>query len=169
MTGHIQTHPDKLTKASTQIVYLDFSLSIYVNLKQKLLLFWARSLYVFCEWLLFHPLYCVVADLPSLSPSSSPSGWPRRGSFIWLVVTGVRLKINKHCEACMCNILPLFTPLFQNAYVNWNETEWIVIDILLAIDIYLKHNAEQNSHIIKLCYLKWKGVERDRTLHLQWV
>ena len=52
-------------------------------------------------------------------------------------------------ESCMCNVLSLSTPHFQSVciwntiwkrvfilnYVIWNETEWRVIDILLAIDI----------------------------------
>ena len=71
------------------------------------------------------------------------------------------------CHAsCMYNVLSLSTPHFQNVYVIWNVNEWTVIDISLAID-KSETNCRQNSHFIKLWYLNWKGVDRDRTLHLQ--
>ena len=50
-------------------------------------------------------------------------------------------------------------------YVIWIENEWKVTDILLAIDIS-EAQYRKNCHFIKLWYLKWKGVDRDRTLHL---
>ena len=39
------------------------------------------------------------------------------------------------------------------------QTFWLLL-------IYLKQSKEQKGHFIKLWYLKWKGVDRDRTLHL---
>ena len=39
------------------------------------------------------------------------------------------------------------------------QTFWLLL-------IYLKQSTEQKGHFIKLWYLKWKGVDRDRTLHL---
>ena len=41
--------------------------------------------------------------------------------------------------------------------------KWQIFYLLL---IYLKHSTEQKSHFIKLWYLKWKGVDTDKTLHL---
>ena len=65
-------------------------------------------------------------------------------------------------------VLFLFTPHFQNLYI-WN-TVWNRVFILNYViwseNEYLKHSTEHNSHFIKLWYLKWKGVDRDRTLHL---
>ena len=39
------------------------------------------------------------------------------------------------------------------------QTFWLLL-------IHLKQSTEQKGHFIKLWYLKWKGVDRDRTLHL---
>ena len=41
--------------------------------------------------------------------------------------------------------------------------KWQTFCLLL---IYLKRSTEQKGHFLKLWYLKWKGVDRDRTLHI---
>ena len=55
----------------------------------------------------------------------------------------------------------LYERVFILNYVIWNENEWRVTDILLAIDVsethynsFMRHSAEQNCHFIKLWNLK---------------
>ena len=84
-----------------------------------------------------------------------------------------------HARSLIKYVLSLSTPHFQNVYiwntvwnrvfilnyVIWIENEWKVTDILLAIDISETQYGKK-CHFIKLWYLKWKGVDRDRTIYL---
>ena len=48
----------------------------------------------------------------------------------------------------------------ESCYLKW---KWVVSSNLLLI--YLKHSEEQKSHFIRSWYLKWKEVDRVRTLY----
>ena len=84
-----------------------------------------------------------------------------------------------HARSLMKYVLSLSTPHFQNVY-NWNTVgnRLFILNYVIWIEnfgqwqtsclllLYLKHSTEQNSHCIKLWYLKLKRVFRNRTFHL---